>query len=155
MNRFTETIETPIGELRLLGDDQALHALLFDPTQPVEAVEKPGFGGFAYKLRAYFDGDLAAIDAIPTNATGTPFQKQVWKMLREIPIGRTASYGELAERLGKPGASRAVGLANGRNPVAVVVPCHRVIGSNGKLTGYAGGLDRKQWLLVHEGVLIG
>lgn len=155
MIRFTETIDTPIGELRLLGDSQALHALLFDPTQPVEAAEKPGFGGFADKLRAYFDGDLAAIEAIPCDAVGTPFQKQVWAMLREIPVGRTASYGELAERLGKPGASRAVGLANGRNPVAVVVPCHRVIGSNGKLTGYAGGLERKQWLLVHEGALIG
>jgi len=155
MNRFTETIDTPIGELRLLGDDQALHALLFDPTQPVQAGKKPGFGGFADKLRAYFDGDLAAIETIPSDAAGTPFQKQVWAMLREIPVGRTASYGELAERLGKPGASRAVGLANGRNPVAVVVPCHRVIGSNGKLTGYAGGLQRKQWLLVHEGALIG
>ena len=155
MTRFTETIDTPIGKLRLVGAEDALHALLFDSDQPVDAEPRPGFGGFAEKLRAYFAGDLAAIEAIACDAAGTPFQRQVWALLREIPVGRTASYGELAERLGKPGASRAVGLANGRNPVAVVVPCHRVIGADGKLTGYAGGLERKQWLLAHEGALIG
>ncbi|MBI1358301.1 MAG: methylated-DNA--[protein]-cysteine S-methyltransferase [Acidobacteria bacterium] len=154
MTLYTETIETPIGPLRLVGREDALQELLFDPNAPVEAQERPGFGGFADLLRAYFGGDLGAIDRIAVDAAGTAFQKQVWRLLREIPTGRTTSYGELAARLGKPAASRAVGLANARNPVAVVVPCHRVIGAGGHLTGYAGGLERKRWLLRHEGALL-
>jgi len=102
-------------------------------------------------LDRYFDGDLAALDAIDCATRGTPFQQDVWAALRAIPIGATLSYGALALRIGKPNAVRAVGLANGSNPIAVVLPCHRVIGTDGSLTGYGGGLDRKRWLLAHEG----
>ena len=106
--------------------------------------------GAVDSLEAYFAGDLAALDALAAEGDGTPFQRAVWTALREIPPASTASYGEIAARLGKPGASRAVGRANGQNPVAIVVPCHRVIGANGTLTGYGGGLPRKRWLLAHE-----
>jgi len=107
----------------------------------------------AEALRRYFGGDLAALDAVPAELNGTPFQKSVWQALRRIPPGATISYGELARRICQPTSVRAVGAANGANPVAVIVPCHRVIGSNGTLTGYGGGLDRKRWLLAHEGVV--
>lgn len=109
-------------------------------------------GGLTSAMRRYFKGDRAAIDKLPVKTEGTPFQKSVWKALRGIKCGSTISYAELARRIGKPKAVRAVGLANGQNPVSVVVPCHRVIGSNGSLTGYGGGLPRKKWLLEHEGV---
>ncbi len=101
-------------------------------------------------LRAYFGGELEAIDQIKTATGGTAFQKEVWNALRDIPAGRTISYGQLAERVKRPGASRAVGAANGANPIPIVVPCHRVIGANGTLTGYGGGLSHKKWLLDHE-----
>jgi methylated-DNA-[protein]-cysteine S-methyltransferase len=103
-------------------------------------------------LDDYFAGDLLAIDRIECATNGTQFQQDVWNALRTIPSGATLSYGALAVRIGKPAAVRAVGLANGSNPIAVVVPCHRVIGTNGSLTGYGGGLERKRWLLAHEGV---
>ena len=99
---------------------------------------------------AYFAGDIHAIDDIPTATAGTAFQREVWRALRAIPAAETISYGQLAQRIGRPRAVRAVGLANGSNPVGVVVPCHRVIGANGSLTGYGGGLHRKEWLLAHE-----
>lgn len=102
-------------------------------------------------LDAYFAGDLAALARIPTSAVGSDFQHSVWAELKQIPHGETRSYGALARKLGKPDASRAVGLANGSNPIAVVVPCHRVIGADGSLTGFGGGLPRKKWLLEHEG----
>ena len=102
------------------------------------------------KLNAYFAGDLEAIDEIQTATGGTSFQKEVWSALREIPPGTTISYGQLAGKLGRVGASRAVGAANGANPIPIVVPCHRVIGANGTLTGYGGGLQHKKWLLDHE-----
>ena len=102
-------------------------------------------------LRRYFAGDVAAIDKLPVRTAGTTFQKRVWKALRKIKRGSTISYSELARRVGNPNAVRAVGLANGQNPVGVVVPCHRVIGADGSLTGYGGGLPRKRWLLQHEG----
>lgn len=102
-------------------------------------------------FEAYFGGDLDALGAIPWEGAGTAFQRKVWATLCTIPAGETWSYAQLAERIGRPTAVRAVGLANGSNPVAVVVPCHRVIGSNGSLTGYGGGLPRKRWLLAHEG----
>jgi methylated-DNA-[protein]-cysteine S-methyltransferase len=108
-------------------------------------------GGLTAALKAYFGGDLAAIDPLPVETAGTPFQRAVWNALRRIPCGTTISYAELARRIGRPSAVRAVGLANGSNPVSIVVPCHRVIGSNGTLTGYGGGLERKRWLLAHEG----
>ena len=99
---------------------------------------------------AYFKGDLERIDELPTATGGTAFQREVWKALRTIPAGTTMSYGQLAANIGHDGASRAVGAANGSNPIAIVVPCHRVIGANGTLTGYGGGLPRKKWLLEHE-----
>jgi methylated-DNA-[protein]-cysteine S-methyltransferase len=98
----------------------------------------------------YFAGELAALNELPVRTAGTPFQREVWRALREIPHGTTVSYGKLAEQIGRPKAVRAVGLANGSNPIGVVVPCHRVIGSNGSLTGYGGGIERKRWLLEHE-----
>jgi methylated-DNA-[protein]-cysteine S-methyltransferase len=104
------------------------------------------------RLRAYLHGDLEALDAIEVDTGGTPFQQTVWTALRRIPPGSTMSYGELARVVGTPSASRAVGAANGANPVSIIIPCHRVIGSNGKLTGYGGGMPRKRWLLAHEGV---
>jgi methylated-DNA-[protein]-cysteine S-methyltransferase len=104
----------------------------------------------AKALDAYFKGDIAALNALPTATNGTPFQREVWKALREIPGGTTISYGQLASRVGRPSASRAVGAANGANPIPIVVPCHRVIGANGSLTGFGSGLPRKKWLLEHE-----
>jgi O-6-methylguanine DNA methyltransferase len=101
-------------------------------------------------LTAYFDGDLRALDAVPTVTGGTDFQRSVWAALRDIPPGETEGYGQLAARIGRPSASRAVGAANGANPVAIIVPCHRVIGASGSLTGFGGGLSRKAWLLEHE-----
>ncbi|MSR14826.1 MAG: methylated-DNA--[protein]-cysteine S-methyltransferase [Gammaproteobacteria bacterium] len=103
---------------------------------------------------AYFAGELRALEHLAVRTNGTEFQREVWRALRTIPPGTTMSYGALAARLGRPKAVRAVGLANGANPIGIVVPCHRVIGANGALTGYGGGLERKRWLLVHEGVLL-
>jgi methylated-DNA-[protein]-cysteine S-methyltransferase len=108
-------------------------------------------GGVSAALKRYFKGDLAAIDDIEVATAGTEFQRAVWTSLRKIGCGTTTSYAELAKRIGKPKAIRAAGLANGQNPISIVVPCHRVIGSNGSLTGYGGGLHRKEWLLKHEG----
>ena len=105
-------------------------------------------------LRAYLAGRLDALDALPVDAGGTPFQRECWAALRTIPAGTTWSYRQLAAAIGRPAAVRAVGLANGANPVGIVVPCHRVIGADGSLTGYGGGLERKRWLLEHEGVLL-
>jgi methylated-DNA-[protein]-cysteine S-methyltransferase len=110
--------------------------------------------GFSTRLRAYLAGDLAAIDDIPVETGGTHFQRQVWMALRRIPAGHTVAYAALARRVGHAAAIRAVGAANARNPVAIVVPCHRLIGSDASLTGYAGGLSRKRWLLRHEGVVL-
>jgi methylated-DNA-[protein]-cysteine S-methyltransferase len=104
-------------------------------------------------MGSYFKGDIAVIDTLPVETTGTPFQRSVWQALRKIRRGTTISYAELARRIGNPRAVRAAGLANGQNPIGIVVPCHRVIGSNGTLTGYGGGLPRKKWLLEHEGAL--
>jgi len=102
-------------------------------------------------LHSYFEGDIDAISCCRTATNGTDFQRSVWQALRQIPPGHTVSYGALAVRIGRPTAMRAVGLANGANPIAIVVPCHRVIGADASLTGYGGGLDRKRWLLAHEG----
>jgi methylated-DNA-[protein]-cysteine S-methyltransferase len=106
--------------------------------------------GLTGALAAYFAGDLRVIDKLPVATAGTPFQREVWRTLREIPCGTTISYAQLAQRIDRPAAVRAVGLANGSNPIGVVVPCHRVIGANGSLTGYGGGIERKRWLLDHE-----
>jgi methylated-DNA-[protein]-cysteine S-methyltransferase len=116
----------------------------------VKLTRGSGADGFRTLIAAYFAGDLATLDTIRANGGGTDFQVKVWRALRAIPPGKTASYGEIAARLDCPSAARAVGLANSLNPIAIVVPCHRVVGVTGKLTGYAGGLDRKRWLLEHE-----
>jgi methylated-DNA-[protein]-cysteine S-methyltransferase len=110
--------------------------------------------GLSDLIGAYLVGDFAAIDHIPVETGGTPFQRDVWTELRAIPAGSTISYGELAKRVGRPAASRAVGMANGSNPIVIVIPCHRVIGADGSLTGYGGGIERKRWLLAHEGARV-
>ena len=152
------TLSTPVGELRLLASAEALVAVYFDahlaPELP-RAPEDPDhrvLDRAATQLREYFEGSRRVFD-VPLAPEGTAFQRQVWAALRDIPFGETRSYGELAASLDRPSASRAVGAANGRNPISVIVPCHRVIGSDGSLTGYAGGVERKRWLLVHEGSL--
>lgn len=116
--------------------------------------EKSDPCGFAGLLRRYFKGALDALDEIAVDTGGTLFQRAAWQALRTIPAGTVATYGEQAARVGRPSAVRAIGAANGQNPVAIVVPCHRVVGANGTLTGYAGGLDTKHWLLRHEGALL-
>jgi methylated-DNA-[protein]-cysteine S-methyltransferase len=156
---FTDTIATPQGEMLLTADDKgSLRRLLWGDSLarlrrrygdvPITARRDPF--GLSTALRAYLKGDIAAIDALPVAFDGSDFQNLVWQALRAIPGGTTISYGELARRIGDPGAARAVGLANGANPVCIVVPCHRVIGADGSLTGYGGGLWRKRWLLGHE-----
>jgi methylated-DNA-[protein]-cysteine S-methyltransferase len=117
--------------------------------------DRPAPAAIQCALRDYFAGDLTATDGIPVDTGGTRFQRDVWAALRTIRVGTTLSYGALARQLGRPKSVRAVGLANGANPVAIVVPCHRVIGSDGSLTGYGGGIDRKRWLLAHEGMVFG
>jgi methylated-DNA-[protein]-cysteine S-methyltransferase len=116
--------------------------------------EDPRGGSAIEALRRYFAGDVFALDAIEVDTGGTPFQQLVWRALRRIPAGTTWSYSRLAQEIGRPSATRAVAAANGANPVSIVIPCHRVIGSDGSLTGYGGGLPRKRWLLVHEGALL-
>lgn len=157
MTLYRDDIDTPIGRLSILVDDTGtLHMLSFgdgrdiDHLDAKDAVRKTDPGGVVTVLTRYFAGDLTAIDELKVAPTGTPFQRKVWAALREIPCGETRSYGDIARRIGDPKAVRAVGTANGANPIAVVVPCHRVIGSNGSLTGYGGGLPRKKWLLAHE-----
>jgi len=162
---FIDHLETPVGRLTLIDDDEGrLHTVGFEERHdrmerqlraysgaPAVALERaPAKRASADALERYFAGDLAAIDALAVAGGGTPFQRAVWSALREIPCGETWSYADLARRIGRPSAVRAVGLANGANPVGVVVPCHRVIGSNGTLTGYGGGIARKRWLLAHE-----
>ena len=149
------TIDSPIGELLLLGDGSALHGLYMQEAPKPMALEPewradPGaFADVRRQLAEYFGGDRTAFD-LPLAVAGTPFQREVWQGLRDIRYGETVSYGELARRIGRPSAVRAVGLANGRNPIAVIVPCHRVIGSDGSLTGYGGGLEAKRRLLELE-----
>jgi methylated-DNA-[protein]-cysteine S-methyltransferase len=152
---FFHTIDSPIGELLLLGDGHALTGLRMEPFEIAPgARQDPGaFAGAEAQLRAYFDGELREFD-LPLAPHGTEFQLRVWAALRAIPYGETATYGEIAAEVGRPDAPRAVGAANGRNPIAVIVPCHRVIGSDGTLTGFGGGLERKRILLELEaGVL--
>lgn len=157
-----DRVQTPIGRVMVIVRDDSIVALEFhdhwDRTErnltrrfgqfELNRVDDPG--GNSSRIRHYFDGDRAALDACPVDPGGTEFQKKVWATLPTIGWGQTLSYGELATRIKKPEASRAVGAANGQNPIALVLPCHRVIGADGSLTGYAGGLKRKQWLLAHE-----
>ena len=158
-----DRIATPVGEVLLVTDaDGAVRAFDFTDYEARmmkllarhygEARLTPGRAPEAVRkaVAAYFDGDLMALDGLAVKTGGTEFQRAVWAALRTIPAGRTWSYGQLAQAIGKPAAVRAVGLANGANPIGVIVPCHRVVGANGTLTGYAGGLERKRWLLAHE-----
>ncbi|MBO2461353.1 methylated-DNA--[protein]-cysteine S-methyltransferase [Actinomadura violacea] len=151
-------VDSPVGPLTLVALDGALCGLYMVNQRhrpPQESFGTPGdptaepFAVTTEQLTAYFAGELTEFD-LPLNLRGTPFQGRVWAALQEIPYGETTTYGELAVELGKPSASRAVGLANGKNPVGVIVPCHRVVGSTGSLTGYGGGLDRKRYLLDFE-----
>jgi methylated-DNA-[protein]-cysteine S-methyltransferase len=156
MNSFTY-VESPIGKLLLCTDGEALIGLYMDgpsdsPSELDQWTYDPSAGPLpevARQLDEYFKGDRREFD-LPIRMHGTAFQQRVWRGLMEIPYGETRSYGEQAKRIGNPNASRAVGLANGRNPIAIVVPCHRVIGADGSLTGFGGGLERKRWLLAHE-----
>jgi methylated-DNA-[protein]-cysteine S-methyltransferase len=164
---WLDRLATPIGEAWLVTDDHGLlraldwqeheprmRQLLRRHYGPATALEWGRAPGVVVKaLEAYFAGQLSRLDGIACATAGTPFQRTVWTALRTIPAGQTLSYGALAARLGHPRSIRAVGLANGANPIGVVVPCHRVIGANGTLTGYGGGLERKRWLLAHEGAL--
>ena len=168
---FSDSLATPIGQLIYICDSEGVSegqgALRMVDWSDHEAralrlldihygkgdyalTPKRDPFGLTTRLAAYFDGDIHAIDDIPTATAGTAFQREVWRALRDIPAAETISYGQLAQRIGRPRAVRAVGLANGSNPIGVVVPCHRVIGANGSLTGYGGGLHRKEWLLAHE-----
>ena len=148
-------MQSPVGPLLLAADDVGLRKIIFmngrDRAQPDPSwvQESAAFAEATRQLRAYFAGELEQFD-LPLAPEGTPFQLQVWRHLCEIPYGETISYGELARRIGNPKASRAVGLANGSNPIPIIIPCHRVIGSNGKLTGYGGGLPIKEKLLALE-----
>ena len=145
----TAIIQSPIGNIRISADNAGLTELRFCE-QPVSAETKnPIISNAVKQLQEYFAGNRQQFD-LPLNAQGTDFQKSVWGKLLNVACGETASYGHIAQSLGKPTASRAVGAANGQNPISIIVPCHRIIGSSGKLTGYAGGLERKQWLLNHE-----
>ena len=161
---FLDRLPTPIGDMLIVADGEGNLRATFWTDQETDVRR---FLEHYYSMRidlepaanphdltcaisAYFSGDLHAIDSLPVKTAGTAFQRDVWRALRDIPCGTTLSYGELARRIGRPDAVRAVGMANGSNPIGVVVPCHRVIGANGSLTGYGGGLERKRWLLDHE-----
>jgi len=162
MNRLR--IASPIGELTCLVRNQVLVAVAFDgdgggTIQKArrrfieDVVDAPESAGVRAAFERYFAGDLAALDTLAVDPGGTPFQAAVWRALREIAAGTTWSYEARARRVGSPAAMRAVGAANGANPIPLVLPCHRVIGKNGRLVGYGGGMDRKAWLLRHEGSL--
>ena len=157
MNAFSY-FESPIGRLLLTSDGTALTGLYMEPSRKaqctdgwIEDVSVAPLSATVRQLTEYFEGARREFD-LPLRLQGTAFQQRVWRELTEIPYGQTWSYGQLAHRIDKPRASRAVGLANGRNPISILVPCHRVIGADGSLTGYGGGIERKRWLLVHEGL---
>jgi methylated-DNA-[protein]-cysteine S-methyltransferase len=157
MSLFYKFVPTPVGELKLVASEKGLVAVLWENDNPrrvpladlVQDDRQPVLLEAERQLEEYFAGRRQRFD-LPLDMRGTPFQKNVWKALLAIPFGEMRSYGELAHKLGRPGASRAVGAANGRNPISIVVPCHRVIGASGKLTGFAGGLEAKAHLLNHE-----
>ncbi len=150
---FFDEMETPLGTLHLRCTDAGLTHLLMQPQMhDLPAGVHRGHAllkAAKQQLAEYFAGERAAFE-LPLAPAGTAFQLRVWQALRGIPAGETRSYGEIAAGIGQPSASRAVGAANGANPIGIIVPCHRVVGADGKLTGYAGGLDRKRWLLAHE-----
>ena len=160
-------LPSPLGRILVVSDnEQQLRALNWEDReermrrelariyrrQPIEYIRGTAPAATRRALQRYFAGKLQAIDEIPVQTGGTLFQSNVWRALRKIPAGRTLSYGRMADRLKCPLAVRAVGFANGSNPISIVIPCHRLIGADGSLTGYGGGLERKRWLLEHEGV---
>ncbi len=155
----TVTMDTPVGELRLIAGERGLRAILWGAEDAAriasideaDVVDGPNavLDQAVSQLEEYFDGTRREFD-LPLDPQGTPFQQSVWMVLRTIPYGRTISYGQQAGQLGDPNKARAVGAANGKNPLSIVVPCHRVIGAGGQLTGFAAGLDVKSWLLDHE-----
>lgn len=154
-HRCHTTVDSPIGLLTLVAADGLLAGIYMeqhrhapDPSRFGDRDAEP-LAATAEQLAEYFAGDRREFD-LPVVFEGTPFQQVVWRALQDIPCGATVTYGQLADRIGRPTASRAVGLANGRNPISIVVPCHRVVGTNGSLTGYGGGLDRKRYLLSLE-----
>jgi methylated-DNA-[protein]-cysteine S-methyltransferase len=154
MTLRTTIVDTPIGPLRLVASEAGLREVLFGgqalpPDEAVGEDESPVLGEVARQLHEYFDGERTSF-TVPLDLAGTPFQLAAWRALAEIPYGETVSYADQARRLGRPRAVRAVGAANGRNPVPIVLPCHRVIGSDGSLTGFGGGLHVKRALLDHE-----
>ncbi len=159
----TATMDSPLGLLEVgaragrvclvafAADATAVRRRLERHVGPMEPVDHPDPGRAVSVLDRYFSGDVAAIDELELDPIGTEFQRSVWRALRAVPVGETTSYGEVATAIGSPGAVRAVGSANGANPIVVIVPCHRVVRSDGALGGYGGGLERKRWLLAHEG----
>lgn len=157
MTHAFKTIRSPVGELTLVADTNGLAAILWENDRPgrvrlgplVADAEHPILVETERQLGEYFAGKRRTFD-VPLSFSGSDFQTRVWRALLTIPFGETRSYGEIARQVGKPGASRAVGAANGRNPISIVAPCHRVVGSTGKLTGFAGGLDAKTYLLDLE-----
>ncbi|MDP9083580.1 MAG: methylated-DNA--[protein]-cysteine S-methyltransferase [Pseudomonadota bacterium] len=158
MNTFSY-FPSPIGRLLLTSDRTSLTGLYMEPSRKAQSIDgwveddavEPLVTA-RRQLSEYFAGTRRVFE-LPLRLQGTVFQQRVWRELTEIPYGETWSYGQLAKRIGNSSASRAVGLANGRNPISILVPCHRVIGADGSLTGYGGGVERKQWLLAHEGLL--
>jgi methylated-DNA-[protein]-cysteine S-methyltransferase len=158
-----DRVPSGIGEILLASDgaslvaldyadyEERMNALLSKRYGRFRLVDRPDPLGASARIAAYFSGDFTAFDGLPVTTGGTEFQQQCWRALRAIPVGTVTTYGVLAAQLGRPKASRAVGYANSLNPVAIILACHRVIGQNRDLTGYAGGLDRKRWLLAHEG----
>jgi len=159
---YLDEVDSPLGRMLLVTSPSGICGLEFaDRRERLDRLltrrfgdsrptSRPGVLGAARRVREYFAGRLDALESLPLDTAGTPFQREVWTALRTIPAGTTWSYGDLAATIGRPRAVRAVGAANGSNPVAIIVPCHRVVGSDGSLTGYAGGVDRKRWLLDHE-----
>ncbi len=153
----TTIVDSPIGPLQLSAEDGVLTHVFMDAQRHAPGAsisqawreDRAALAGVVSQLDAYFAGELTEF-ALSLRPEGTPFQRAVWAALQTVPYGETCSYGAIAAQVGHPNASRAVGQANGRNPIAIIIPCHRVIGSAGSLTGYGGGLDRKQWLLAHE-----
>ena len=157
MTMYYQQMSCPFGTVHLYATEQHLKALLFKPWAKIEKSvltqqSNAVFEQTKSQLNEYFEGTRQTF-SIPLELQGTDFQKQVWQTLITIPFGTTWNYGQLAVAIGNKNASRAVGAANGKNPISIIVPCHRVIGANGTLTGYAGGLKAKEWLLKHEGVL--
>jgi methylated-DNA-[protein]-cysteine S-methyltransferase len=155
-----DVVEAKPGRLLVATRDGAACAIVFEEYWPrMRARLERRFGALDVReartaagdaVRAYLDGDLRALDAVPVDARGTPFQEAVWRALRDIPPGETRSYADIAKSVGAPRATRAVGAANGQNPVSIVLPCHRVVRTGGELGGYGGGIERKRWLLAHE-----